>query len=73
MKSSLSLGPIAGFGHLMMLVIDMIMLVYWEWICPLEDIDIALDFDYDNYTKDRTAFGDHTFNVDSKKQVNENE
>jgi phosphatidylinositol N-acetylglucosaminyltransferase subunit A len=49
LKSSLSLGPIAGPGHLLTLIIDLIMLFVWECIYPSEYVDEAYDFDYEKY------------------------
>ena len=67
MKMALTLGTFAGFGNLCLMLIDMIMLCFWEWLFPAASIDVAEDFDFFKYYKDKKSFGDHTFRVDSTK------
>lgn len=49
LKNALALGPIAGLGHVLFIVMDYIMLFIYEWMSPKEKIDIAADFEYDIY------------------------
>ena len=63
----ISLGPIAGLFAVLMLILDYIMLFIWSWLDPEDTIDKAIDFDYKAYIKNKDAFGDHTFIVDSEK------
>ena len=65
---SLSLGPIAGLGNLLIMLIDMMLLVVWEWLCPEDSIDIAPDFDSSQYRKQKLNLGDHSFNVAAAKK-----
>jgi thiamine transporter ThiT len=67
-KSSLSLGPIAGIIHLIFVIIDMAMLVFFEYLLPYNSIEVATDFDYDRYRENKKIFGDHSFKVD--KHIN---
>lgn len=62
-KNNLSLGLYAGLGAVLALILDYIMLLFWEFLYPKETIEQALDFDYFKYSENREAFGDHTFKV----------
>lgn len=67
MKLRISLGPIAGLFSVLMMIFDFIMLLFWQWMDPDDTIELAKDFDYKAYSKNKEAFGDHTFGVDCGK------
>jgi hypothetical protein len=67
MKMRISLGPIAGLFAVLILILDYLVLLFWQWMDPDESIDQARGFDYKAYSKNREAFGDHTFRVDNTK------
>jgi len=62
-KNSLSLGLIAGLASALWVILELMMLLFWEWLSPDETIEKAVDFDYAKYMKDKETFGDHTFKV----------
>ena len=56
LKSSLSLGPIAGLAHLFLLIIDILFLCLWEFLLPTNEIEIARDFNYVEYSRNRAKY-----------------
>lgn len=62
-KNSLSLGLFSGLGGLIILILDYVILLFWEFMSPAHLIERAADFDYFKYKTDKEAFGDHTFKV----------
>lgn len=69
MKLRISLGPIAGLFAVLIMILDYLVLLLWSWLDPDETIDEALDFDYRAYTKNREAFGNHTFVADPNSKL----
>lgn len=65
MKMRISLGPVAGLFAVLLMILDYLVLLFWRWMDPDETIDQAKGFDYRAYSKNREAFGDHTFKVDN--------
>lgn len=63
-KLSLTLGSVAGIGNLCLMVLDMIILCFWEWLFPKSSIDIAEDFTFEPYYRSKKSFGNHNFKVD---------
>ena len=77
-KNSLSLGLIAGLLSALWLILELIVLVFWEWLTPECSIEQAVDFDHSRYMADKESFGDHTFKVsqsktDQKDSISSNE
>ena len=68
-KNRISLGPIAGLFSCLLLMLDHILLLFWSFLYPDETIEIAVDFDYKAYSKNKEAFGDHTFKVDLNQKT----
>ncbi len=62
-KNSLSLGWIAGIASAMWMIMELLVLVFCEWLAPDDTIEKAVDFDYAKYMSDKESFGDHTFKV----------
>ena len=62
-KNSLSLGLVAGLLSAMWLILELLMLLFWEFLSPDDTIEKAVDFDYARYMQDKDSFGDHTFRV----------
>jgi hypothetical protein len=59
----LSLGLIAGLGSALWLILELMILLFWEWIAPEETIEKSVDFDFTRYMIDKESYGDHTFKV----------
>jgi hypothetical protein len=59
----MSLGIVAGLLSTMWLILELLMLLFWEWQTPENSIEKAVDFDYARYMQDKESFGDHTFKV----------
>lgn len=62
-SNSLSLGYVAGLMSALWIILEMIMLLFWEWLAPEDTIEQAIDFDYQRYMNQKEAYGDHTFKV----------
>lgn len=61
----MSLGLVAGLLSSMWLILELLMLLFWEWQSPEDTIEKAVDFDYARYKLDKEGFGDHTFKVNA--------
>jgi hypothetical protein len=46
---------------MLIIILDLFFLIFWEWKYPAKDIDIAYDFNYEEYNANKERFGDHTF------------
>lgn len=57
----LSLGPIAGIGNIIIHIVWSIAMCIVEYIWPRESIDIAEEFDVDEYRANPEKFGNHKF------------
>ncbi len=68
-KNSLSLGLVAGLLSALFLILETLMLLFWEWLSPEDSIEKAVDFDYQRYMTDKESFGDHTFKVSTSKSA----
>lgn len=62
-KNSLSLGLIAGVASALWLILELMILLFWEWLTPEDTIEKAVDFDFTRYMIDKESYGDHTFRV----------
>jgi beta-glucanase (GH16 family) len=62
-KASLSLGLFAGVMSALWMILELFMLMFWDWIDPEESIEKAVNFDYARYMNEKESFGDHTFKV----------
>jgi hypothetical protein len=51
----------------MWLILELLVVLFWEWLAPEDTIEQALDFDYMRYIKDKESYGDHTFKVSQSK------
>ena len=60
-KLKLALGPIAGIGNIIMFIFWTICLCLVEYLWPRESIDIAEEFDVDEYRANPEKYGDHKF------------
>ena len=69
MKLRISLGPIAGLFSVLLMILDYVVLLFWQWQDPDETIEETTNFDYKSYIKNKEAFGDHTFRVDSNQII----
>lgn len=63
MKLKLALGPVSGIGNILLGLIWLIVLCVVEIIWPRESIDIADDFNFDEYKANPEKYGDHKFKV----------
>lgn len=54
---------VAGLGSALWLILELMILLFWEWISPEDTIEKAVDFDFTRYMKDKESYGDHTLKV----------
>jgi hypothetical protein len=62
-KISFTLGPIAGIGQVIMMFFAITLLWWFEIFFPEEGIDIAEDFNSQQYIANPDKFGNHLFNL----------
>ena len=67
LKISMTLGPISGVLACFYMLMHMWILMACEIIWPTDQIDIAEDFNYEDYNANPEKFGDHLFRVDDTK------
>ena len=61
------MGLFAGVMSALWMILEIIMLVFWDWLDPEETIEKAINFDHARYMADKESFGDHTFKVSQAK------
>ena len=66
-KVALSLGVISGIGQVIIMMIHTTFLLIYSWIFPEADIDIAEDFNNQQYIKNPERWGNHIYNVKDTK------
>ena len=67
LKITMSLGPISGLLACFYMIMHLWVLIACETIWPQESIDIADEFDFEEYKANPEKFGDHLFRVDETK------
>jgi hypothetical protein len=60
-------GPISGILTCFYMLMHLWILLACEFIWPKEQIDIAEEFNYEEYSSNPEKFGDHMFRVDETK------
>ena len=66
LKTALCFGPITGLFAIAYLVIESLTLMLCEWLLPESEIDIARNFNVNEYQEKPVYYGDHLFKVDSR-------
>lgn len=69
LKITMTLGPISGLLACFYLLMHLWILIACEVIWPKESIDIAEEFNFEEYQANPEKFGDHLFRVDETKAV----
>lgn len=67
LKINLTLGPISGILACFYVILHLWILILCETIWPKDSIDIAEEFNFEEYNANPEKFGDHLFRVDETK------
>ena len=67
LKITMSLGPISGLLACFYMLMHLWLLIFCEVMWPKESIDIAEEFNFEEYSANPEKFGNHLFRVDESK------